>query len=397
MAAGIQRRDRVETAIDDVPLMTVLINCLGAVSGGAISYIRNVIPRLFRLFDEAPAGITLKILAHESQRDLLLVPDPSLVTVKGAQLTGYGRHLWERTHLKRIVDEMNVSVFFTPYQIGQRLKNVKQVFMLRNMEPFFFSKYHYSAATRLRNLILRYETPHCLRRADRVIAVSEYVRRFVIDRLRIDANKCLTIYHGRDISYAPRGEEAEDRMVLERLGIGGNYILTCGSLLPYRRCEDVILSFARVRKEGLRLVIAGSGTDRHYNRLVRQTISDSGCTERVLPVGHVSKEMMQVLYRRALLCVIATEVEACPNIAIETMSSGCAIISSDRPPLPEMFDGSSIQFRSRDLEDLAARMRECLNSEPVRQEFKAKALKRAESFSWDKCARETYAALVDWQ
>ena len=33
--------------------MNVLINCLSAVSGGVVSYLRNLIPKLAKLFEES--------------------------------------------------------------------------------------------------------------------------------------------------------------------------------------------------------------------------------------------------------------------------------------------------------------------------------------------------------
>jgi alpha-1,3-rhamnosyl/mannosyltransferase len=94
--------------------------------------------------------------------------------------------------------------------------------------------------------------------------------------------------------------------------------------------------------------------------------------------------------------VIATEIEACPNIAIEAMAAGCVIVSGDRPPLPEMFQGCSLEYGARDIDLLAQKIRQAVTNDLWRVEMKAKALKRAENFSWDKCAMDTYAALTQW-
>ena len=102
------------------------------------------------------------------------------------------------------------------------------------------------------------------------------------------------------------------------------------------------------------------------------------------------------LYRRCLVCIIATEIEACPNIAIEAMSSGCTIISSDRPPLSEIFAGSSLVFTSRDVEGLSQHISACLSDDKLRTEMGKRALERSLAFSWQKCAEETYAALTEW-
>ena len=89
-------------------------------------------------------------------------------------------------------------------------------------------------------------------------------------------------------------------------------------------------------------------------------------------------------------------IEACPNIAIEAMAAGCTIVSSDRPPLPEMFHGCSLEYRARDIDHLAQRIRLAIDDANLRRELRARAIRRSEVFSWDKCAKETYTALTEW-
>jgi len=380
--------------------MRVLMYCLSSVSGGAVSYLRNVVPLLVKQFEESGESHSLHILAHESQREVLpSIPDAQCVWIGGTRPAGWRRILWERQNMARIARETNTDVLFTPYQIGPRVEGLKQVLMLRNMEPFLFGGYRYSPRTWLRNHLLHWQSLHALRRADRVIAVSGFAEEQMRNGLGIPPERIRRVYHGRDTAFSPDGDSDEDRDCLEAIGVEGDFLLTCGSLLPYRRCEDAIAAFnqcAGLLSAEMRLVIAGSGTDRRYGKLIQRAIASSPYCDRILAVGHVSTEMMKALYRRCRVCVIATEIEACPNIAIEAMSSGCAIISSNRPPLPEILAGCSLEFRSRDVDNMAEQIRSCLEDEMRRGELKAGARERAQDFSWENCAKETYCALVEW-
>jgi len=268
------------------------------------------------------------------------------------------------------------------------------------MEPFFSYRYKYSLRPWLRNQLLALHSQHSLRAADRIIAVSEYVKQILIDCLNVSPNYIKQIYHGRDVNFSPEGNEQDDNKILKRLGVRGNFVLTCGSLWPYRRCEDVIKAFDRYQRSisgDFSLVIAGSLMDARYGKVVKCAITESPNAGRIHVVGHVPYETMQILYRCCSLCVIATEVEACPNIAIEAMSSGCAIVSSDQQPLPEVFRGCSEEFRYRNVEDLAFKMQRLMSDEKQRRALKGKALNRALDFSWDRCAEQTYLALIKWE
>lgn len=379
--------------------MNVLMYCLSSVSGGAVAYLRNLAPLLAERFERGGDGHRLTFLAHEDQAPCFEgIPEAQIRWVGGKRPTGYRRVRWERRNLPRIAREQGADVLFTPYQIAPRVPGVRNVLMLRNMEPFLFDGYHYSPKTWLRNRLLRRTSSACLGRADRVIAVSEFAREQLARGLGVNGGITRTIHHGRPDLEVDAAEE-NDRDLLARIGVESDFLLTCGSLLPYRRCEDVIAAFnvcAPALDAGARLVIAGSGTDRRYGETIRQAIATSPVHERILALGHVPWATMAALYRHCAACVIATEIEACPNIAIEAMAAGCAIVASDRPPLPEMFQGCALEYRARDIDMLAQQMRRTVADASLRQELKAKALRRAEGFCWDKCAEETYAALTDW-
>lgn len=380
--------------------MIILMNCLSSVSGGAVSYLRNLSPLLLAKFEASKSKHKLILLAHESQRDLFDgVREEYFYWVTGPRPTGWRRVAWERRNLSRIVNETGANVLFTPYQIASSVKDVKQVMMLRNMEPFLFSQYRYSWDTALRNRLLARSSRQSLRRADRVIAVSGFARDYLVDGIGLVSSRIRTVYHGRSEALASGDDAERQRALLTEIGVNGRFILTCGSLLPYRRCEDVICAFDQMTSsisDDIQLVVAGSGTDQRYSELINEAIANTKVSSKILLAGHVSWEIMKALYRHCDACVIATEIEACPNIAIEAMTAGCAIISNDKPPLPEMFDNASHIYRSRDIMHLSEKMSEVMNEAQLRKTLKARSLKRAERFSWIICAEETYAALTDW-
>lgn len=124
--------------------MNIFMYCLSSVSGGAVAYLRNLALLLSELFAESSEGHQLKFLAHEEQRELLEgIDERQIVWVRGERPTGQRRLWWEWRNIGRIVEEEKPDILFTPYQIGPRVRGIKQVLMLRNMEPFLFMSYRY--------------------------------------------------------------------------------------------------------------------------------------------------------------------------------------------------------------------------------------------------------------
>jgi glycosyltransferase involved in cell wall biosynthesis len=373
--------------------MKVMINLLSSGSGGALSYIRNLIPLLAQEF-AATKEHQLVLLLHHAQRQELpeLASEVEYVAVE-KQKNGYIRVLWEMYALSRIVKEKNIDVLFTPYQLTPAVKHVKTVVMIRNMEPFLFEKYRYDFKNYIRNVILRRSSIKTLKGANRVIAVSQYAASYCLQTLKIPNENLTTIYHGRDKRFSPK-VDSNDKSVIKSLGITGDYIFTCGSMLPYRRCELIIEAFSRwaIDKE-CELVIAGASNDHGYQTLIKQLIGRSPVADKIKWLGQVKVDAMRVLYRHCKLFITTTEIEACPNIAIEALSSGCYIVSSDNEPLPEIFAEAAAYCQAGNEQELAAQIDRNFSDQARVNDT---SLARAENFSWESCSQNTFKVLTDW-
>ena len=142
--------------------MRVLVNCLSAISGGAKTYLRNISRPLYLEFLNHKAH-HLFFLVCEEQLDLLTdIPVENIILIKGDRPLGLSRFLWEKFSLPKIIVDYDIEVLFTPYQVGPSIRGVKNVLMIRNMEPFLFSKYKYSVDTWLRNNVLSFVSNYCL-------------------------------------------------------------------------------------------------------------------------------------------------------------------------------------------------------------------------------------------
>jgi len=323
------------------------------------------------------------------------IPSENIILINGDRPLGLFRFVWEKFSLPRIVADFDIDVLFTPYQVGPNIRGVKNVLMIRNMEPFFFFKYRYSMNTWLRNKVLSFISNHCLRKADRIIAVSKFAAGHLED-LGIPNQSISLIYHGSPTFFK---DSSNDLFELANLGINNPFVLACGSILPYRRYEDVIHAFNRALPsipDNVILVIVGSGSDIGYKRMLADIIAQSPQPERIFMLGAVQWSDMDLLYRNGCCCIITSEIEACPNIAIEAMASGSCILAAEIPPLPEILDDCAIFFPPRNVSLLSKSIASFILDENNRNHFSLRSRKRTISFSWSVSAAKTYNALIDW-
>jgi len=134
---------------------------------------------------------------------------------------------------------------------------------------------------------------------------------------------------------------------------------------------------------------------RGYYRKLKTAIRRFGLESSILFTGPLSEQEMRWCYQHCKMFLMTSRVEACPNIALETMAQGCIAIVAHNPPLPEMLDNTVFFYPPKEHNALAGRIERVLNmSEEQLNAMRRCSLERATQFSQDKCAKLTVAELI---
>jgi glycosyltransferase involved in cell wall biosynthesis len=284
--------------------------------------------------------------------------------------------------LTRDVAEVKPDVVFVPSARRLRVGNTPVVTMVRNMEPLLVPFGGNTLREGLRNEARAWEARRACRIATRVIAVSSYVREFVIARWHLDPARVGTAYHGVDRP-AAAAEESRDPI-----------LFTAGSIRPARGLEDVIQALAQLDR-GVRLVIAGrvdAGCER-YGAMLRGLADRLGVSDRITWAGQLDDTQMAAAFGAATMFVMTSRAEACPNLALEAMSYGRPAVSVDRQPMPEIFGDAALYYPTGAASVLARQVGELLNDATRRRNMSRTAAERAAGFTWEATRERTLGEL----
>ena len=347
----------------------------GRLSGGFRKYLDHLVP----------------ILRKQLGVEALDVYVPSDIATAGEATWPAGDDLRGFRSLRQVIAERRPDVVFIPTARVLRVGGIPVVTMVRNMEPLEVPFEGNAVVEGAKNVMRAAAARFACRRADRVIAVSDHVRDFLVERWRVPAERIGVIRHGVD----PAPEtELPVPPVLAPLA-GKRFLFTGGSIRPARGLEDVVRALGSVGSE-VHLVIAGT-VDRgaeHYERAMKRLAEELGVASRILWAGHLGAQEMSWSFRNAAAFVMTSRAEACPNIVLEALAQGAVSVSTDHPPMPEFFADAAVYYRERNAGDLASRLVETLAmAEPERQRLRERARERAGTFTWDATARATVAEL----
>jgi glycosyltransferase involved in cell wall biosynthesis len=354
----------------------------GGFSGGYRKYLRIMLPKL----RSDPRVGELRVFN----------PPETFVEEGGAGSDEFtwapGDHLRGFRDLRSQVLAGKPDVVFIPTARWLRFDGVPTVVMVQNMEPLARPFRGNPLSECLKNVARHYVAKRACQRADRVIAISHFVRDFLTARWGISPSKIGLVYHGTD--QAPDHAEAIRPRVLAA-EIGRPFLFTAGSLRPARGLEDVIGALGEIGRRGVRPVLAIAGSVdpgmKRYRKRMAELSRKLGVENQIVWTGSLGPAEMSWCYFNCRAFVMTSRVEACPNTALEAMSHGAFSIAADNPPMPEMFSDAAVYYPSGDAKALAARLEKAVERGP--DDISASSLRRRAEFSWEVTAELTIREL----
>lgn len=228
------------------------------------------------------------------------------------------------------------------------------------------------------------------RRADRVIAISEAVKRDVVERLRVPSERVDVVYLGygirRPAVVSPEGE------VRTRYGLGSRRVILCVSAaLVHKNLARLIDAFARLTtgRSDLVLTIAGHAGREQQSLLARA--ASTGVADKVVLTGWIPDADLEALYRAATCCVYPSLHEGFGLPVLEAMARDLPLACSNATSLPEVAGEAAELFDPRDIDAIARAMARVLQDPAVRSELVARGRERVRRFTWERCAEGVLA------
>jgi glycosyltransferase involved in cell wall biosynthesis len=219
-------------------------------------------------------------------------------------------------------------------------------------------------------------------RAARILTISEFTRRQIIEWSGVRPEKIVNVRCGVDPAYHP-GEDC--------YGLPFPYLLCVSNRKRHKNEFRVVEAFAKSGLAAeLRLVFTGDATAKIAN-----WIESNHVTAAVHFVGRVPESRLPSLYRGAQALVFPSLYEGFGLPLLEAMASGTPAVTSNTTALAEVAGDAALLVDPTSVEQIAAAMRQIVGDDSLRRVLREKGLARAAEFSWESTAarvRETLCA-----
>jgi glycosyltransferase involved in cell wall biosynthesis len=212
-------------------------------------------------------------------------------------------------------------------------------------------------------------------------AIRREIERFGL----VDPGKLVWAPPAAAEAFAQHGDTETRRKAIEVAG-PDPFLLHVGSCIPRKRIDVLLNLFARVRRDGLKLVqVGGQWSAGQQEQIARLELQPHLVQVRGLP-----RQTIAALYRSAAVVLQPSEAEGFGLPVIEALACGAAVVASDIPVLREVGGEASMFCPVGDVERWAQTVSGVLEGRMAPPPIDVR-IAQARRFSWQRHA-DTIAA-----
>ena len=232
--------------------------------------------------------------------------------------------------------------------------------------------------------------PLSVKRATRVIAVSQSTRDDLVERLKVLPDRIDVVPNG--VGTPPTGVALPDRELRAKLALDERPIVLCTSAKrPHKNLPRLLDALARIPAERRPQAVLTGYPTQHEQELHEQART-LGIERDVHILGWVPQDELEGLYAAAACLVFPSLYEGFGLPVLEAMARGLPVASSDRSSLPEVAGDAALLFDPEDVGAITAAIEKLLADPAERERLATAGRAQAARFTWEACARATVAS-----
>jgi len=304
--------------------------------------------------------------------------------------------IWTFFLLPKIAKKLDLDVLHVQYITPLWLSNkIELITTIHDVSFKAFPEFIKKADLFFLNIFI----PLSLKKADKIIAISEFTKKEIIKYYQIKKEKISVIYNGGTSDFFNEKNKNSSK-ILNKIGIEKPYLFYVGTHQPRKNISTLMKVFLNLKASNKKfkdhsLVLGGKlkayNYDPEIDEILEKTKKDPNkkkFLKDLIFTGYIENEDLVGLYEEADIFIFPSLYEGFGLPLIEAMVSETPVICSDIDCFKEVGAGAARYFKAGDWRDLQKNIIEVIIDKKIREELIKKGEERAKFFSWDKTVKE---------
>lgn len=266
------------------------------------------------------------------------------------------------------------EIFYSPSFMPPVTFSTPYIFTVHDlMHLFYYSKMH--------RIYYQQVIARLAKKAQKIITVSEFSKQQLVELLGIKSDLIRVIYNGVDPSFALNTEKHD---------MGRPYLLYVGNRRKNKNLAAMLVAFAQAKiPKDFIFLLTGNPNPELIVLLSKLRIS-----KRVRFLGFVQEAELPKLYKGAYATMFVSLMEGFGLPVIESMASGTPVLTSNESSLPEIAGDAALCVSPYDVEAITDGINRLVSETELYNDFVEKGLRRAQNFSWQTTAQDTWDTIL---
>jgi glycosyltransferase involved in cell wall biosynthesis len=359
--------------------------------------------RLFRKKKHGMDFVALELIKNlqkidkENEYFVFVAPDEDKClhdteNFKIIELDGGSYPKWEQIALPKAVEKYQCELLQCTSNTAPIKCPVPLIVILHDiiyMESIALFRRGYSMYQKMGNMYRRFVVPRILKKADKVITVSNFERHRIKDFFKLPEDNILAIYNGVGTHFRPIEDEHKLKEIKKKYQLPQKYFFFLGNTDPKKNTKNVLKAYSDyVKKKGYEIKLLMLDYDEPELVKLLNQINNPRLREHIYLAGYVVNDDLPAIYNMAELFLYPSLRESFGIPMLEAMASGTAVITSNTSSMPEVAGDAAKIIDPYKSEEITNAIMELLDDESLKQKYIALGNERAKKFSWEAMARE---------
>ncbi len=226
--------------------------------------------------------------------------------------------------------------------------------------------------------------PYCVRKSDRIIAVSQSTKNDLIQYWNCPENKISVVWNGFDKSVYHTNPDCDTDAVKKSLGIERDYILYVSRVEhPGKNHLGLMQAYEMLPAElKSRYCLVMPGKFWPGSNPVKEYALSSPDSESFIFPGFIQNEKLPEIFQAAAMYIFPSFFEGFGISLVEAMACGTPCACSDRSSLPEIGGNATVIFNPAHPHEIADAIKDVLSNSELQDKLVTQGFARLHLFDW---------------
>lgn len=364
--------------------MKIALNCIYFTpkAGGIKEYIYNLVSNLESISHKH------KIIYYITRRQYddfsKLVDDKSKIRIfPYEEEQKYLRSIFQQNFWRKEEKKEGFQIFHSPFFHSPNFKYANVILTIHDLRFLVYP--HTYIFPRL--VYLKFQVKRSIKRAKKIIAISEFTKNEIIKYYKIDPSRIEVIHEAVNKKEFTLENNEKTRTINGYEIKRDKYLLAVGHLEPRKNYSHLINAYSKLEvkiKKAYKLIIVGKKDHDFLN-----TLKEVEKTKGVIYLDFIPRDDLVWLYSNCKLHVFPSVYEGFGFPCLEAGISGKPTVGSNQSSIPEIAGEGGIYFNPFLTEDIKDKIEQVLSNDQLYKNLSQRAFINTEKFSWYKNAKDT--------